>query len=398
MGARLVIRLAEQEIRHNSLAAICLVASLVGLLVPMVIVLGLKNGLITGLVDNLINNPRNLSLISTGARPFEAAFFEQMSKDRRVRFVMPNVLAINTSANAVRNPETRDTELRVPLIPSTSGDPLLGELPAPQIGEAYVSTALAKKLGLEASGRAEIVIGRQTDGTFASIRRSVTVLGIVPSELLPREAVLLPLSELRAAAQYRADPTVSEETWLEAGAPYESYLGFRLYAADLASVGPLTRDLESMGYQVRPVAEDVPALLQFRSALNLLYALLVVLALAGFWAAMAANLRGAVERQRLSFAMLSVLSMPRRDAALFPVTQSVLVAGAGLTLTAILAAPLLVLVNSVFSLAERGLDARVSFLECAVIALVVIVVAISASIWAARAVFKIQTVEALRNA
>jgi putative ABC transport system permease protein len=392
------VMIALRELRHEWLASLCFVAALVGGLAPLLVILALKNGVIDAMVDRLVEDPANRELIAVGAGRHEMAFFDRMAARPDVAFVMPATRTINAQANAVRNLDGRQMERAVTLIPSAEGDPLLaGAAPFVEPGKVILSKELAESLDVAAGGHVEILIGREIDGQRESARAQFAVLAVLTQDRYGRMAVFVSLSDLLAVERFRDDASVRAADWLAARDAPAAYASFRLYAARLQDIGPLAQALQAEGVETRPRAQNAALLLGFRDNLGFLYSVIAVLGVSGFWAAMAANLRAMVARQRLSFSLLALIGMQDGARRLVPLVQSVLLVFAGLIATLLLVAVIIVLVNRLFlgstgeNVAHLGPD------DVAVTLAIGLVTALTAAFWARRAIDGIGPDDVLRE-
>ena len=395
---RTVVTLALREMRHEWLAASCFVAALVGGLAPLLVILALKNGVIDRMVDRLVEDPANRELIAVGAGRHEAEFFARLAAREDVAFAMPATRTINAQANAVRNVAGRQMEQAVPLIGSAEGDPLLaGEVPFVAPGKVVLSAPLAEALEVVAGGAVEMLIGREIDGRREVARGDFEVLAVLPEARYGRMAVFLSLPDLLAAERFRDDAAVGVADWLEARAEPAAYASFRIYAARLEDLDPLGDALRAEGVETRPRAQNAALLLGFRENLGFLYAVIAVLAVAGFWAAMAANLRGMVARQRLAFSLLALIGMRDRDRRLVPLVQSVLLVLAGIVATLVLVAGMIFVVNRLFQGSTGETVAHLGAGDVAAALVIGVVTAVTAALWALRAIDGIGPDDVLRE-
>ncbi|GFE64091.1 ABC transporter [Litoreibacter roseus] len=392
----LSLTLALKDMRHDWQSALCFVAALVGVLAPLLIILALKNGIIGTMVGRLIDDPNNRQLIAVGAGSHTPAFFDEMRARDDVAFIVPATRSINTVANALRNRNPRALERAVPLIPTGPGDPLLPDIPLTE-GQAVASDTLREQLSLEIGSTVEMVIGRELDSQSQTARADLTVTGFVPPDLYGRAALFISLPDLLAVERFRDDASVTPETWRNP-APFDRYASFRIYAKSLDDLRPLQIYLEEQGVQVRPRAENATLLLLFRKNLNILYAAVAVIAALGFWAAMAANLRGMVERQRIAFSLLTLLGLPEAQRRLIPILQSTTLVILGVAATLVLVLPAIALINLGFATAPGQFIARLSMLDIAATLTLGLITALTASIWAVAAIGNIHSEEVLRHA
>lgn len=392
----LPLRLALRELRHDWIAALCFVAALVGVLGPMLILLALKNGVIGGMVDRLVEDPANREIIAVGTGEYDKDFFDWLGARQDVAFFSPATRSINALADGLRSGDGSRTELSVPLIVSGPGDPLLGAAPVSP-GKVWITATLAEQLGVSNGGAVTMFIGREISGRQESARAELTIAGVVPADRYRRPAVFLSLPDLLAVERFRDQATVTPDIWLQDISAPPHYASFRLYARDLAQLEPLMQALSSRGVETRPRAENAVLLLKFRSNLDLIYALLAVLALAGFWAAMAANLRGMVERRRLAFSLLRLIGMPGRTRAMIPLLHSLLLIGSGIAVSFAVVLPALGLLNLIVPGADQDIIAALGWRDAVGAVGIGAVTAVTAATWAMYAVATIKSEEVLRH-
>ncbi|MEM6464998.1 MAG: ABC transporter [Pseudomonadota bacterium] len=393
----LPIHLALSELRHEWQAALCFVAALIGVLAPLMILLALKNGVIGALVDGLVEDPRNRQIIAVGSGAHTPETIAELAEREDVAFAMPAPRSINTQADAVRNADRRGIERGVQLVPSKAGDPLIPQ-GAVTRGAVFVSQSLAKQLSFEPGSSAQLVVEREIDGRLERVRPTFTVSGIVPEALFEKPALFMDLSDLMDIERFRDDKTLTPETWQDPRPAPETYASFRLYAESLSDLDPLQDALAEMGIRSRPWAENAALLVGFQRSLNILYAAIAAVAVLGFWAAMSANLRAMVERQRISFSLLGLMGMAPRARSLMPLTQSVVLVLGGIVLTTALVMPVIWGVNLTFGTDERPTIAHLGLSDVALFFILGGLTACTATLWALRALSDISPDEVLRHA
>jgi putative ABC transport system permease protein len=397
MLGRLPLYLASRELRYDWRASMCFIAALVGVLAPLLIILSLKNGIIGSMVGRLVEDPNNREIIAVGAGNFDAAFFQTLAGREDVAFIIPASRSINTSADVLRNKSKRKVERSVPLIPSAKGDPLLGDVVVSK-GNVVVTDALAQALELDTDSTIEMFIGRNIDGQDQTAKGEFRVSQILSKDAHSRSAMFLSLEDLIAIERFRDDPNVQVETWFSNASVPETYASFRLYAARLESLEPLKNLLASMSVEARPRAENATLLLGFRNNLNILYLAVAVLAILGFWAAMAANLRGMVERQRIMFSLLDLMALPIKARCMIPIWQSLILVASGIVATFLIVLPMVAAINAFFVTASGPFVAYIGWVDVLGTVVICAITAFTASLWALTAVRDILPEEVLRHA
>lgn len=390
-------KLALRELKHDWQSALCFVAALAGVLGPLLIILALKNGVIGTMVGRLIEDPSNREILAIGAGQHDAAFFAGLSARQDVGFVVPATRSINTSANAVRNEAQRKLERAVPLIPSAAGDPLVkGDAVGP--GRVWISDTLASDLSVSAGDTLDMIIGREVDGQRENARRDLTVIGVLSPEIWPRPAIFLSVPDLLAVERFRDDLSATPSNWTDPVPEPDSFASYRLYARSLEDIETLSAYLAETGLQSRPRAENAALLLSFRRNLNILFTAVAALAMFGFWAAMSANLRGMVERQRVIFSLFSMLTMPDRQRCVIPVVQSLALVLGGVVATLVIILPFLLAINASFETAPGEAIARLYPGDILATLGLGAVTAVTAAAWAVFAVRNVEPQEVLTHA
>ncbi|WP_342070372.1 ABC transporter [Yoonia algicola] len=359
------------------------------------IILALKNGVISTMLDRLVDDPANRELIAVGAGRHDDLFFTTFRDRDDVAFIVPATRTINAVANAARNVEARKLVRRVTLIPSGANDPLS---PDAQVGPGAIllSAKLAEDLGASTGDTIELRIERRIDDAPETAVRDMRVAGIVPAQRYSRSAMFIALQDLVAIEQFRDDRNLTAQDWAQARPLPETFASFRLYAKELRDIARLEDALEVRGINARPRAENVDLLISFQRSLNLLFIVIAALALAGFWAAMAANLRGSVERQRISLSLLRLLGLTEAGRRAIPTIQALILVTLGVFVTLILVLPTLALINNFFTpegfqrIAQLGPNHIFGTLALGVFT------ALTASIWAVTAIGDITSDEVLR--
>jgi putative ABC transport system permease protein len=394
---KLPITLALRDLRHDWQAAACFIAALVGVLAPLLIILALKNGVISTMVDRLVDDPSNRELIAVGAGRNDATFFTDIGQRSDVAFVMPATRSINTVANALRHSEARKLLRNVVLVPSGPGDPVLGDL-AVSPGAVVLTASLAQDLAADVGAVIEMRIDRRIGDTPQTATRPLRVAGVLPAERYGRAALFLALPDLLAVEAFRDDGTITLENWTDPRPAPQTYAGFRLYANALGDVAGLERALAARSVAARPRAENVDLLISVQRALNLLFLVIAALAFAGFWAAMAANLRATVERQRISLSLLRLLGLSELGRRAIPTLQALVLVAGGVGVTLLFVVPTLMLINATFT--PQGFD-RIAYLGPMHVVWTLVlglITAITASAWAVMAIGGISSDEVLRAA
>ncbi|MFE0752574.1 ABC transporter permease [Inquilinus sp. NPDC058860] len=324
----LAARLAMQDFAHDWRIGLCQILGLAAVLAPLLVLFGLRFGLIDTMAQRLIEDPRNREIAPAGSGRYDDAFFAALAADPRIAFVVPATRSIAANFTRLRAEGGGPPVSAIPLLPTGSGDPLLGRAPPPARDGAVLTRRLAEALGVAEGARLRAEITRQRIGRIEAERLPLTVAGITDAPVGPAEAVLAPLDLLVATEDWRDGLAVPDRGW-DGDAPAATgriFARFRLYARSIYDVQGLERDLKQRGIEVRTAAAEIGQMQALDRNLGIAFWLIAGCGALGYLASLAAGLRGHVERKRRDLAMLRLLGLPTRSLITFPVTQSVLIA------------------------------------------------------------------------
>ncbi len=329
----LALRLALGDLLHERALALCSVAALAAVLLPLLVLFGLKHGTVEQLRAELVENPRARLVTSAANRAYDDAFLRALAARPDVAFAVGRIRSISGDVRAF-GPRAPDTPVVAELWATGPGDPLLGGLPAPGLGEIVLSRPLAAALGVAAEGGAEITL---------RARRGAEGGGIELLNLRLRAAAVAPAFATGRNLAF-ADPRLlllvdgfidreldaaADPAGLVATRPYA---GFRAHARRLEDVPRLDAALRAAGHEVETSAAEVAGLLALDRSLGLLFALLAGLGGAGYLLSLGVGLWANVERKRRELAQLRVLGLRRGELVLVPLAQALATALLGAAL------------------------------------------------------------------
>ena len=341
----LVLSLAMADLRHEKLLAFCTVLSLAAVLAPLIVLAGLRAGVVEGLRDLLLRDPRAREITTAANRDLPATLLRQLAARPDVGFLAPRTRTLSATLLVQRGD---GPAVRIELIPTGAGDPLLPVAPA-EADTIVLTASAAARLGAAAGNRLDARLARIAGGQRESIPFVLRVAGIAPPAAFGREAafVTLPLAvfvedfqdgKIGAAALDALPPVARPD-----------YAGFRLYARTLEDVPPLDAALRGQGIEVVSRAADVAGLLRVDRNLTLLFALVAGLGGAGFLVSLGAGLWANVARKRAALAQLRFLGLRAASLAAIPMMQSALLAALGTLFALGAAAMAAVVVNRAFA-------------------------------------------------
>jgi putative ABC transport system permease protein len=317
------LRLATRDYVHEWQMSSCFVLALAAVLGPMLVLFGLKFGIVGGMLDQLIQNPENREIRPVGSGRFEEDWFKQMRHRPDVAFIVPRTRSI--AATMELNSATSKRIVRVELIPSGPGDPLLQpDAPRPKGLESIVlSRNAAEKLESVAGDRINGSVNRRLDGSNQRAQLELTVADVASPAAFERDGVFADVRLVEAIEDYRDGRAVPQLDWR--GAPTDAarqYPGFRLYADSIYAVAGLKDELLSQGIDVRTKAADIELVMNMDRNLSAIYWAIAVIGLIGFSLSLGASLWANVDRKRKELSVLRLVGFRTGDIVWFPVTQA----------------------------------------------------------------------------
>jgi putative ABC transport system permease protein len=330
---REILRLAYRDFAHERRISLCYVLALMAVLAPLLVLFGLKFGLVDTLARRLVESPANREVLAVGSRRFEEAWFDRLQARPDVAFLVPNTRRIAASLSRLQNPAAGSDLRALQMIPTGTGDPLLGDaVRAPTgLSELVLSAAAARKLAASPGDRLVARIDRRRQGRDEGAVWELTVAGVLAPDVLAEEAALVPLELLVATEDYRDGVAVPALGWEGQPTPAgpRSYARFRLYATSIYTVAGLESDLRAEGIEVRTQVAEIATMQSLDRNLTRVFWLIAGIGTLGFLASLAANLLANVERKRRELSIVRLIGFPTLSLVLFPVTQAVLVAVLG---------------------------------------------------------------------
>jgi len=325
--AGLLIRLAVRDFAHERIMSACFVLALAAVLLPLLVLFGLKFGIISNLLAPMTEDPRYRQILPAASGRFDAAWFEAMASRDDVAFVVPRTRAIAATMR-IRVPEAASGRiLRVELIPSASGDPVLEGLAVPSGFERVVlSLDAADKLGVEAGQRIEGIVSRTLSGEQQTAMLPLEVTGVASARAFPRDGMFVSTELLVAIEDFRDGRAVSLPGMNGTAARREdrTFAGFRLYARDLGDVAGLRSGLIERGIDVRTRLADIELVEALDRNLSIVFWIIAVVAGAGFALSFGSSVWANVDRKRREFSVLRLTGFRTRSIVWFPIVQAIL--------------------------------------------------------------------------
>jgi putative ABC transport system permease protein len=398
-----VIRMALRDYFHERLLSACAVMGLAAVLAPLLVLFGVKSGIINTMADRLIQDPRNREISPVGSGRYDVDWINALAKRSNVAFVIPETRSISASMILVKEAADDLRSVVVSLIPTTQGDPLLekwGRIPA-ESGEIVLSEPAARKLNLKAGQAITGQVGRAVAGVKEQVSVPLKVIAVLPLEAYPREAAFIRLDLLEATEDYRDGFGSERFGWPGRAKPKATrvYPSFRLYARSIYDVSDLRDQLMEQGIEVFTKAEDIEVVKSLDRSFTLIFTLIAVVAVLGYFASMTSNVLANVNRKSRYLGISSLIGFSTVNIMWYPVVQALATSLLG-TLTAVFLYWIAeLLINGMFGnyLGPGEYVCRLALGHLFIATVMTITLAILASAYGAFRVSRIEPSEVIRD-
>ena len=326
---RTILQLSLSDYFHERLLSACAVLGLAAVLAPLLVLFGVKSGIINTMADRLIEDPRNREIAAVGSGRYDIAWFEKTATRPDVAFLIPQTRSIAANMILYRLPAGNSQTVAVDLIPTAEGDPLLQKWgKAPSHERAVVlSEPAARKLGVTVGQEVAGWVGRSQGGVKeqVTIELTVALAAVLPIEAFQREAAFVRLGLLEATEDYRDGLGSEKFGWPgpERASGPRSYPSFRMYARSIYDVSHLRNRLAEEGLEVYTKAEEIEIVQSLDRSFTLIFMLIAVVAVLGYFASMASNVLANVNRKSRHLGVTRLIGFSTASIVSFPIVQAV---------------------------------------------------------------------------
>ena len=402
-GFETIIRLSLKDYFHERLLSACAVLGLAAVLAPLLLLFGVKSGIINTMADRLIEDPRNREVTPIGSGRYAEDWFSVAAKRPGVAFVIPQTRSIAASMVLYNGEGEKPHSVVVDLVPTGEGDPLLekwGRIPKNETSVVLSNTA-ARKLNVAAGQEVIGRVGRAVAGIKEQVTISLKVAAVLPIEAFPREAAFVRLGLLEATEDYRDGRGSEAFGWPGQARPPgpREYPSFRLYARSIYDVATLRDMFFEQGLEVYAKVEEIEVVQSLDRSFTLIFRLIAIVAVFGYFASMASNVLASVNRKSRHLGVTRLIGFSTGSIVWFPIVQSLATSILG-TVTAICFYLVVeVLINRLFSqyLSAGEYVCRLSLGHLTVALGFTVAMSIMASAYAAFRVAKIEPSEVIRD-
>lgn len=330
----MLIKLALRHLFFERMMTVCQIAALACIMAPLLLLFSLRFGILTELQHRLMNDPKVLSLTLDMSYRLDHTFFEHLTARPEVGFVVPQITALN----ALVDLKFPGTALRVSVLPTKPGDPVVlssnisYEQPLGD-DEAFISHDLAQVRGLKVGDIVTMVVARTQNGVRESVRTSLRIRGIVEERFVNDDCLLLNLDLVNAIDDYRNgfNPKLLSDGSNLNERP-RLYAKFRLYARDLESVIPLYYYLVNQHLNVSSKVREIQNLQAVTHVLNFIYGVIALVSVLGGALALTGLILSALRASKRNFVLLRLMGQGSRGIYGVVMIEGVIIATVGFAL------------------------------------------------------------------
>lgn len=321
----LLIRLSLQDLWHDRIISFCIISSLIAVIAPLLLLFGLRFGIVSQLQQDLAKDPRNLEIRMLSSASYDQTWIERLRSRPDVGFVMGQTRSLNTLADLQTDGSHFIENAEV--IPTGSGDPLLGSLQLNQNNDVVLTQEAARKLAVNVGDSINMRVSRQLDERQEWGRKSLNVAGILPATYFNRAAIFAH-PDLLLTLEYYRDGFATPALGINSGemildkAP--RYARARLYAKDIEHVATLERDLRAQRIETVSRLADIENVKSINRVLGVIFNTIAATALIGCIASLVGSFIANVDRKRKHIAVLLLLGFTEPTVGLYVVLQGIL--------------------------------------------------------------------------
>lgn len=328
-----LLSLALRDLAHDRKVSICMMASVVAVVAPLLLLFGLKFGIVSQMRHELLSDPRNKEVKMIASDNLDQAWFERLRALPSVGFVMPLTRALNTVADLYVD-STRFVE-NVELIPTATGDPLLGDVLPPASANQVILTAMAaQRLGVKPGDTVRLNVSRQLNKVNERAQMQVQVQAILPGAAFGRAAAFVTLPLLVSLEDFRDGFQAPLLNVVKGASPRtrQHFARARIYASDIEQVESLAAFLTQQRIETSSRLAEIKSVQQIDRVLSIVFNVIAWAAVLGCAASMVGGLMANIDRKRKDLALLRLFGYGREAMLGYVVMQAMTLTALGFSL------------------------------------------------------------------
>jgi putative ABC transport system permease protein len=244
-------------------------------------------------------------------------------------------------------------------------------------------------------------VGRSAAGKKEQVTVDLKVAAILPVEAFSRDAAFVRLALLQATENYRDGFSSKVFSWpgkMPPSGPRE-YPSFRLYARSIYDVSVLRDRLESQDLEIYTRAEEIEVVRSLDRSFSLIFKIIAIVAVCGYFASMASNVLANVNRKNRHLGITGLIGFSTKNIIWFPIVQAIATSILGTGLAASLYLISEFVINRLFAqyISKGEYVCRLSLDHLMIAFILTLILSILASGYAAFRVAKIEPSKVIRD-
>lgn len=322
---QLLLKLAYKDLVFDRKIALCIIFALVSVIAPLMLLFGLKNGIVTQLNTKLLNDPRNIEIVILGNKNHPLSLIEEIQARPEVQFIIPLTRSLNTQADLFKD-KSHFAE-NIEMIPTNSGDPLLGHDSIKlEENEIIVTQALAEKLNAKVNDSVTLFVSRKRDNQFERGKREVTIKRIISTNYFSRSAGFISLENLVAMEDYRDGFWVSAfgATSGEIAPKRTHFAKFRVYANTVDDVAPLAKWFNTLNIETQTKSAEIENVKAVSYVLGFIFSVIAWITFLGCAASLTGAFLANIDRKRKDMAIMRLIGFKKRSVTTYIIVQAIM--------------------------------------------------------------------------
>nr|WP_191135442.1 ABC transporter permease [Pasteurella canis] len=323
--ANLLSQLALRDLLYDRKVSFCIIASLIAVIAPLLLLFSLKYGIVSQLRSQLINDPRNLEIKIVGNLNLSSDWFSWLKQQPETRFVMPLTRSLNTIVDL--RTDNRRFISDVELLPTESGDPVLGSQQLQQSQGVVLSALAAEKLAVKVGDKVTLLATRKYEGITEKGLIELVIDGVLPESQFSRAAAFVDLTTLVGIEDFRDGlqtdlfPTMQGKIREQVRT---TFARARIYASSLEDVAPLALKLRDKHIDTRTEAKAIENVKAIDSVLNVIFMVIAMTSIIGCILSLIGAFLANIDRKRKEIAVLRLLGFQSLGVMGYLVLQAII--------------------------------------------------------------------------
>lgn len=332
-GARLAVRFALADLRHDRFLSVVGILLLAALIAPPLVLHTIRVGLVETWARDLARDLRNREVVIIGENTITAPDLARIADWPETGFVVPEP-SFFVSTQRARKSGARGAALDLDLRTTGPADPVMTAVTDAPLGASEIT------LSARAADRLEVTVGEQItlllartprDGGPVRVPVELTVRAVVPpSRWAGTDGFVMPETLLG----FRDWLTfVSEDPLAPPPLDTAVWQSLRIYAPTVAGAVALRDRLDQDGFETRLMTDQVDRILKLETGLRQIFSIVMALSATAFVITAFLLQWLSFVRKKRDLALMSVIGMTRGDLAVFAVFQGAVMTALGCLLS-----------------------------------------------------------------